>query len=123
MPSKKITDLTTTTAYTGDDLFIVVDQAGPTTMKMTAANLFANVPANTVFSQNVAMSAQLTLTGNTTSTKHIVSNNFIVTKNNTPASSTTGVAAAEVGMMWADGDYLYVQANTTAYKRVALATF
>ena len=55
-------------------------------------------------------------------TKTLSSNNFSVTKNDTPANSasTTGLT---VGQMWCDVDYLYVVTSNTVIKRVALSTF
>lgn len=129
MASKKITDLTALSVVTPDDLILVVDMAGPTTNKVTAANFFGNVTPNTVFQANTTVNGILkanstvVAVGNVSTTAYMITNNFISTKNNTPATSTTGVTAAELGMIWSDGNFLYVQANTSAYKRVAVVTF
>lgn len=131
MASKKITDLSAQTGVTADDLIIIVDMAGPTTYKLTIANLCNSIPSNTNFTANVSVSGTLaaniaSFVGNVsvdTATKYLVVNNFIVKKTTTPSSSTDTVTAADVGKIWTDGSYLYAQANATHYKRVAIATW
>jgi hypothetical protein len=128
MASKKITELTASPSVSGDDLLIVVDMAGPTTVKVTVANFFSSVAANANFTANVSVNGTFTantatLSGNVSSTKHLISNNLIVTKNTTPANSTHAVVGTERGLIWTDGDYVYAQANATHYKRAALATW
>jgi len=128
--SKKITDLSAQTGVTADDLIIVVDMAGPTTYKITVANLVNSIPSNTSFAANVAIIGELTanaatFAGNVSADtiKYVVANNFLVKKTTTPSSSTDSVTAADIGKFWSDGSFLYAQANATHYKRVAIATF
>lgn len=130
MASKKITDLTAVTSVTADDLIIVVDLAGPTTYKMTIANFVNSIPSNTGFAANVSILGNLaantaSFVGNTdfNTAKYVVANNLILKKTTSPASSTTGVTAADVGLIWTDGSFIYAQANATHYKRVAIATW
>lgn len=130
MASRKITDLSVYTTITANDLLVVVSIAGPTTYKMTLASLVNAIPSNANFLANVSVSGSLaantiTASGNVVfkTANYLVSNNFIVTKNNTPANSTSGVIAGEAGIIWSDGSYIYLQANSTSYKRVLASTF
>lgn len=119
-----------TSAVASGDLVIVYDTAGGSVTRMTMANFMNTVPSAVNFSANVTVLGTTTanvtnFTGNVTvaGTKYLVTNNFVVTKNNSPASSTTGVVAGDLGIMWSDGSFIYVQANNTHYKRVAVATW
>ena len=104
--------------------------AGPTTFKITVANFFANVVTAAAFSANVELRSTTTAntlnaTGNVSfnTTSYFTANNMIVKRTVTPANSTDGANSSLVGLMWADSNNIYFQANATHIKKVALTTF
>lgn len=130
MASKKITDLTATTSVTADDLLITVDMSGPTSYKITIADLVNNIPSNTLFSANVTVYGKTTanaatFAGNTdvNTAYYLNANNLVIKRTTTPANTTDVLSATSIGLMWSDGDYIYVQANATHNKRAAVATW
>ncbi len=130
MATKKITDLSAASSVTSDDLLLTVDMAGPTTYKITVANFFASVPTPAVFTANVAVQGTLaanvvSAVGNVTfnTANYVTANNLIVKRSVTPANSTDGANASHVGLMWTDATSIYLQANATHIKKVALSTF
>jgi len=109
--SKKISELIAHTNATGDDLLVIVDQPGTAnaaTLKITVANLFANINANTVFKQVV--------TANNTYTTKL----YINTLANAPATAAANGTAGEVRL---DTSYIYVCTANNTWKRAALSTW
>lgn len=131
MATKKITDLSAAASVTADDLLLTVDMAGPTTYKITVANFFASIPTPATFTANVAVQGTLTAnaavaTGNVTintGNTFLTANNLLLKRTVTPANTIDVVGAATVGLTWSDGNYIYVQANNTHVKRVAISTW
>ncbi len=131
MSSKKISALTATTNVAANSLMVVVDMTGPTTKKIVVSDFANNIPAN------VTMQFWLNVQGNTTVNAIAVTgngvqtgnlyfsvNNIVIGKTTTPANTTdVASAAGGIGHMWSDGSYLYVRANTTHIRRVAIATW
>ena len=79
----KITELTSLTSATGDDLFVVVDGLSantPVTKKITVAGVFGNIQANSVFknpvtfSNTVSFSASPSFSGDVTFANNITTN-------------------------------------------------
>jgi hypothetical protein len=129
--TKKITDLSAAGSVTADDLLLTVDMAGPTTYKITVANFFGSVPSNALFTANVTVygtttANTLVATGNTTfntGNTFVTANNVMIKRTATPAATTDVVSAGTIGLLWSDGNYIYLQANATHNKRVAIATW
>lgn len=65
---KKITELTSLTTASADDLFVIVDDptGAPVTKKITVANLYGNVQANSVFWYPARFVNAVTATGSVT---------------------------------------------------------
>lgn len=131
MATKKISELASLSTATGDDLLIVVDASGPTTYKMNVSQWYANVQVDVVFNANVTARGTFTAnavvaTGNVTfntGNTFLTANNLVVKRSTTPASVTDVANSGTVGLIWTDGSYLYVQANSTHNKRVAVSTW
>lgn len=130
MATKKITELTAATGVAANTLLVVVDSSGPTTSKIQVKDFVNSIPSNATFAANVSLLSTttantLTASGNVTfNTANFVSaNNLLIKKTNTPASTTDVLSSAAVGLMWSDGSYIYLQANATHVKRVALSTW
>ncbi len=102
---KTLSQLTTMTTLEGEDLFLVTDDpAGtPVSKKANTTFIFSNIPVDITTSQ--------TIKGNT----------LVLTSNTFPANSNTVIG--DTGSIIVSSDYIYVQANTTICKRVAISTF
>lgn len=106
MADRKISQLTSLSTPSGEDLFVVVDDPNgtPVSKSITLQTLLANLPANT------AITGTATVNGDT----------LIVTTAKTPASAAaTGVQ----GQIAWDASYIYVCTATNNWKRAALATW
>ena len=106
MADQKITDLTAASSIAGEDVLGFVDDPSgtPTNKKITINEIFAAVPANTVFSGSMAVAGA----------------NLQILTTATPANSTAvGVAGS---VQW-DTSYLYVCTATDTWKRITLTSF
>ena len=106
--AKKISELTALTAPSIDDLLVIVDSpsSNAITKKVTVSNLLNNTAAIVTISN----------------TYYLTANNILITKNTTPANSTS-IAASVKGTFWFDADYIYVATANGTIKRAALSTF
>lgn len=106
--AKKISELTALTSPSIDDLLVIVDSpsSNAITKKVTVSNLFNNTAANVTISN----------------TFYLTANNILITKNTTPANSTS-IASSIKGTFWFDGDYIYVTTANGTIKRATLSTF
>jgi len=107
MADKKVTELTSITNLSGDDLLLVVnDPSGsPSSNKVTVANMFANVVSETTFKSSVSINGNLLL------------------KNQTPSTNVSSNEGHTAGSIWFDEDYIYVAVSGGTIKRAALSTF
>lgn len=120
-----------------NDEFYVSSPSGNTYIdkKTTRQDLFANVATQSTFNANVAIAADVDVTGNSffstanvtiealTNLRHLKVGNTVLTiaGNTTPANS--GVVIGEQGSIAWDGNFLYVQISNTVVKRATLSTF
>jgi hypothetical protein len=131
MASKKISELTAATNVAANSILVVVDTTGPTTKKITVADFVNSVPSNANFQANVSVLGFLAANGGSFAANvsqdgnnYFSVNNITIAKTATPANTTdVAVAAGGVGQIWTDGSHIYVRANTTNLKRVAIATW
>jgi len=112
----KITELNALTSVTNDDLLIVInDPAGsPSTNKITVGNLFSNINATTVFSNNVTFNKSITISNTTISNATLT---FSITNvgsgaNNSANSTNYKTTATKLDV---NTSIQYLYANTTAY--------
>ena len=128
--SKKITELTTLSNASSDDLLVIVDDPSgvPETKKITVGNFFGNVVSNTVFKSsvvsngNVVVANTLNVTGTASFTSNVNFRNTILA-NNTPVINSTGYwvgnpsgLKGEKGVSGTNGvssTYYKFKANTT----------
>jgi hypothetical protein len=131
LSSKKISELTAATGVVANSLVVVVDTAGPTTKKITVQDFVNSIPSNTTFAMTVTVNGNATLNAVSVGANmsqggnnYFSVNNITIAKTTTPANTTdVAVAAGGVGQLWTDGSYIYVRANTTNIRRVAVATW
>jgi hypothetical protein len=138
MADKKITQLTTASSISSDDLLLVVDAPNtvPVSKKITVKSLFGSIPSNTSISANLTVSGnRLRAAANVVVTKTTSVNNFIVTKKADPSSNNATTATVSgltpvspstnlpVGTMWFSNTYLYIATDATTIRRVALSRF
>jgi hypothetical protein len=100
----KISNLTSTTTSSANDLIVtVINTAGTAvTRQLTVNNFFANVAVANV--ANVSVGTML------------------VTNTSTPANDGPGFATGvPKGQIWSDGTYIYVATAANTVKRVAIA--
>ena len=125
--AKKLTELEATTSVANGDLFLIVTDAGDSslveTKKITSTSL-----ANGLFTITSGNNISANLVGNEitiggTDVPSVVGVNFktkISPSNSTFVSS--GISINE-GDMFYDTDYLYIATSSTELKRVALSSF
>lgn len=143
--AKKISELTTLTNASGDDLLVIVDDpsGSPATKKIALSNLFANVSTNTAFktfaTANSLTTITLTVSNTSTFTNTVnVANTINLNGNvnlaqsltvpglyfanvlNTPATSG---AVGIKGEIRVDSSYVYVCVANNVWKRAALSTW
>ena len=106
--SKKVTELTASSAVLADDLFyVVVDPSGtPTSKKISLKGL---LESNAIANSAIAGRSQATA--------------FTATYTSTPASATAVPTGFPIGTIWSDGSYVYVVTGVSAIKRVAISTW
>jgi hypothetical protein len=122
MADKKVSQLTTLTSTTSEDLLLIIDDPNgtPVSKKITVKNLFGNISSNvTIRSSNTVVTSNLNLT--TSSLMKV--NNFIVTVRSVPASNNAASEGYKIGQMFFTNTHLYVAVNRTTLKRVDLSTF
>lgn len=131
MASKKISELTAATNVAANSLMVVVDTTGPTTKRITVQDFVNSIPSNATFQSTMTVNGNAVLNAASFAANVVQAgnnyfsvNNVTIAKNTTP-SSTTDVASAAggIGQIWSDGSYVYVRANTTNIKRVAISTW
>ena len=126
MADKKITELTSITSVSGDDLLMVVnDPSGtPDSRKITVASFFAAIPSAAAFSAPVTVSANTTLSGGTVtiSANTAFGGNVRLAKD-TPSSNVASSEGYGSGSVWYDDNYIYVATASGTIKRAALSTF
>lgn len=111
---KKVTQLDSLTALSGDDLFMVVDNPSgtPVNKKVSASDMFGDLKVPlTVSGNTMTISANATVTGE------------LRIFGDTPATSNAVTEGVGWGKIWFDHNYLYVAASNNAIKRVALSDF
>lgn len=126
MADRKLTELTTASSVTAEDVFVMVDDpnGSPVVKKVSAKTMFGSVKANTVFQANVTISGNRALiASNTTFTKVLVANTVVLPINSAPASNNATSLGWSVGRLYFSNNYLYIAVNATTIKRVGLSAF
>jgi hypothetical protein len=138
MADKKITELTSITHVSGDDLLMVVNDplGSPSSNKVSVGNLFANVTPATVHNGAVAFNENVNFgcdAVTSTANAHYISGAGIVTDrlklNNgglLGAQISTSNAVNEgisAGTIWYSNTHLYIATDSNTIKRVNLSTF
>lgn len=134
MADRKISQLTTMTTVTSEDLMLIVDDPNgtPANKSITVKRYFSSVPANTVFTARLTARANTTITcSNTVITSNVnfvgagftKANNFHMTVKSTPASNNATTAGYRTGSIFFSNTYIYIAVNATTLKRVAISAF
>lgn len=117
MADKKVTQLTSLTTPSGEDLLLVVDNptGTPTSKSISIQTLMENIPGNTVITgllsaANTTVNGVLTVTGDTVR----------ISTTKTPATAGDTGSAGQIA--W-DADYIYICTATNTWKRVAISTW
>ena len=122
MADKKVSQLTSATATSSEDLFLIIDDPNgtPTSKKITIKALFGGIGSNVAIrSSNTIVTSNLNLT--TSSLMKV--NNFILTSRSTPSTNNALTEGYKVGHLFFSNTHLYVAVNRTTLRRVALGTF
>lgn len=148
--AKKVSELTSLTAASGDDLLLIVDDPSgtPATKSITVNALFAgNAIANGAFANlNVSDTATIATAEITTSNTNVgtfanviatntaslqtvkvtgsilqIDNTTAVTSNS--ATAVFGSGSLHDGKMFWDENYLYIATSNTTIKRIALSVW
>jgi hypothetical protein len=134
MADKKVTQLTSLTTTSREDLLLIVDDPNgtPVSKNITVKNFFGAVPSNTVFNARVSLRANTSITCsntlvvsnvNLTTGSRLRVNNFISTLRSTPGSNNALSAGYVAGQVFFTNTHIYVAVNRTTLKRAALSTF
>ena len=126
MSDKKVSQLPSLTTTAAPDLLYIIDDPNgtPVSKKITVKNLFATVPANTIFSANVTVTGNRTqITSNAFFTKTLTANTVKITFGPPLASNNATTMGMEVGQIRFTNSYLYIAVNNTTIKRVALSRY
>lgn len=111
----KITELTSLTAATGDDLFVIVDGISantPVTKKISVAGVFGNVQANAVFKNPVTFSNTVSFSGSPTFSGDVaVGNNITVGRNISVVGNVVMVSASNANTSLLVGSNLAVNTS------------
>lgn len=126
MADKKVSELTSITNVSGDDLLMVVnDPAGTAgSRKITVSNFLANVSVATVHTNRTTFNANTFINGNVSQVSaNVVFSGDVRLPDTTPSSNNATTEGVGVGSIFYDSDYLYIAVNSTTIKRVALSIF
>ena len=135
MADQKVTQLTSLTTPTSEDLLLIVDNPGgtPASKQISVKNLAGGLP-NTSISGTLTVSANTTFSGSNT----VISANVNLTATRAPQISanwvklglntgsisnnaTTQLGGGQWGSIFVDANYLYVATSNTVVKRITLS--
>lgn len=126
MADKKVSELTSITNVSGDDLLMVVnDPAGTAgSRKISISNFLANVSVATIHTNSTTFNGNTFINGAVSQvTANVVFSGDVRLPTSTPASNNATTEGVGVGSIFFDSDYLYVAVDSSTIKRVALSTF
>jgi len=138
MPDQKISQLQSMSAWSANDLLLVIDSGTTNVSKQatlkefskkalqnTVVNGTLSSSGNTVFQSNLLVKGALSANSDVTFHRSVVvANNHIQIANTfTPASSSIDMGMGVRGVFTWDSSYIYVQVSANTVKRIPLQTF
>jgi hypothetical protein len=126
MADKKVSELSSLTHVSGDDLLLVVNDpnGSPSSRKVTVSNFFANVVSETTHKATTVFAANTEFTGSVANyTANVIFQGNVRLDGSTPASNNASDEGYGVGSIWYDENYMYIAVSSGTIKRVALNTF
>jgi len=129
MADRKVSELPSVTRLDANDVFMVITsfETRPTSNKIKALNLFANVSTDVGFTGTVNVEGDSTFRGSITISNNGIldcsSNSHLVLGSSTPASNNASGSGKNAGEIWFDANYLYIATDESTVKRVALSDF
>lgn len=126
MADKKVSELTSITNVSGDDLLMVVnDPAGTAgSRKITISNFLANVSVATVHTNRTTFNGNTFINGAVSQVSaNVIFSGDVRLPTNTPTSNNATTEGVGVGSIFFDDDYLYIAIDSNTIKRVELSTF
>lgn len=122
MADKKVSQLTSLTSTTSEDILLIIDDPNgtPTSKKITVKALFGSIGSNVAIrSSNTIITSNLNLT--TSSLMKV--NNFILTSRSNPSTNNAVNEGYKIGQMFFSNTFMYIAVNRTTLKRVAISSF
>lgn len=126
MADKKVSELTSITNVSGDDLLMVVnDPAGTAgSRKITISSFLANVSVATIHTNRTTFNGNTFINGNVSQVSaNVVFSGEVRLPTSTPISNNATTTGVSVGSFFYDSNYLYIAVDSSTVKRVALSTF